>query len=50
VNERLTEVMERSFMEVWRTSRLHEVTLRTAAYILAIGRVARAQELRGASV
>ena len=47
VNARLGEVMERSFTEVWRAAKLHEVTMRTAAYVLAIGRVARAQELRG---
>jgi glutamate dehydrogenase (NAD(P)+) len=47
VNARLAEIMERSFAEVWRTSEAHGVTMRTAAYMLAIGRVARAQELRG---
>ena len=47
VNDRLREIMGRSFAEVWRLSKLHEVSMRTAAYTLAIGRVARAQELRG---
>ena len=47
VNDRLREIMERSFAEVWRMSKEREVSLRTAAYMLAIGRVARAQELRG---
>ena len=47
VNARLAEIMDRSFSEVLRTSETHGVTMRTAAYMLAIGRVARAQELRG---
>jgi glutamate dehydrogenase (NAD(P)+) len=47
VNARLAEIMDRSFSEVLRTSETHRVTMRTAAYMLAIGRVARAQELRG---
>jgi glutamate dehydrogenase (NAD(P)+) len=49
VNERLGEVMQRSFAEVLRTSQEHQVTMRTAAYMLAVARVARAQELRGSS-
>jgi glutamate dehydrogenase (NAD(P)+) len=47
VNERLGEIMRRSFAEVLRTSQESRVTMRTAAYMLAVGRVARAQELRG---
>ena len=47
VNEKLGEVMARSFAEVLRTSHERRVTMRTAAYMLAIGRVARAHELRG---
>lgn len=47
VNDRLAEIMDRSFQEVLRVATEHEVSLRTAAYILAIGRVARAQSLRG---
>ena len=47
VNERLAEIMRRSFAEVVKTSREHQVSMRTAAYILGIGRVATAQRLRG---
>jgi glutamate dehydrogenase (NAD(P)+) len=47
VNERLRDVMERSFDEVVRYAEVHGVSNRIAAYILAIDRVARALKLRG---
>lgn len=47
VNERLRDVMERSFDEVVRYAEAHGVSNRIAAYILAIDRVARALKLRG---
>ena len=47
VNERLRDVMERSFDEVVRTAEARGVSTRIAAYILAIDRVARALKLRG---
>lgn len=47
VNERLTEIMHRAFAEVLRISTEHGVSMRTAAYMVGIGRVARAHELRG---
>jgi glutamate dehydrogenase (NAD(P)+) len=47
VNERLAEVMRRSFAEVLKLATAHGVSMRTAAYMLGIGRVARAHELRG---
>jgi glutamate dehydrogenase (NAD(P)+) len=47
VNERLQDVMDRSFAEVVRYSETHHVTNRTAAYMVAIDRVARALTLRG---
>jgi len=47
VNERLGEIMTRSFAEVLRTAERHRVPMRTAAYMLAIGRVATAHRLRG---
>ena len=50
VNDRLREIMDRAFAEVLRVSREQLVTMRTAAYMVAIGRVARAQELRGLHV
>ncbi len=47
VNERLLDVMERSFDEVVRYAELHRVNNRIAAYMLAIDRVASALKLRG---
>jgi glutamate dehydrogenase (NAD(P)+) len=47
VNERLRDVMERSFDEVVRYAEVHKVNHRIAAYIVAIDRVARALKLRG---
>ena len=47
VNDRLKEVIERSFEEVVRYAELHQVNNRVAAYMLAIDRVAFALKERG---
>jgi glutamate dehydrogenase (NAD(P)+) len=47
VNDRLQDVMEKSFDEVVRYAEVHGVNNRIAAYIVAIDRVARALKLRG---
>jgi glutamate dehydrogenase (NAD(P)+) len=47
VNERLQEIMSRSFREVLELSRIRRVSLRTAAYMQAIGRVAAVHRMRG---
>ncbi len=47
VNERLTEVMQRSFANVLQYSKTHGVNMRTAAYMLSIDRVAAVHRLRG---
>jgi glutamate dehydrogenase (NAD(P)+) len=47
VNERLQDVMERSFDEVIAYAETHKVDNRIAAYLVAIDRVARALRLRG---
>jgi glutamate dehydrogenase (NAD(P)+) len=47
VNERLGDVMRRSFSQVLDLSAKHHVSMRTAAYMLGIGRVAEVQKLRG---
>ncbi len=47
VNERLQDVMDRSFEDVVRYADAHKVNNRIAAYMLAIDRVARALKLRG---
>ena len=47
INCRLDAVMTRAFGEVLALAIRHKVTMRTAAYILAIGRVAEAASWRG---
>lgn len=47
VNERLAEVMRRSFSQVLEIAEQKNVSMRTAAYMLGIGRVAAVQKLRG---
>jgi len=47
VNERLQDVMDRSFAEVTKYAAQHQVNNRIAAYMLAIDRVASALKLRG---
>lgn len=47
VNERLRDVIKRAFSEVWTIAQERGVDMRTAAYILAVSRVADAIRLRG---
>jgi glutamate dehydrogenase (NAD(P)+) len=47
VNHRLERIMVRSFRDVYETSRQMNIDLRTAALVLAIGRVAEATKTRG---
>ena len=47
VNERLEATMVRSFREVLALSQTRRVNMRTAAYMLAVHRVAAVHELRG---
>ncbi len=47
VNTRLEEIMTRSFGDVRALARQHKVTMRTAAYMLAISRVSTVHKLRG---
>lgn len=47
VNERLADIMRRAFAEVVKVSQAHKVPMRTAAYMVGIGRVAEAHRLRG---
>ncbi|MEJ2718678.1 MAG: Glu/Leu/Phe/Val dehydrogenase [Deltaproteobacteria bacterium] len=47
VNHRLKQVMSRAFHEVHARAVQHKVTMRTAAYMLGIGRVGEAKRLRG---
>ena len=47
VNERLTDIMRRSFADVLKLSLQHKVNMRTAAYMVSISRVATVHRLRG---
>jgi glutamate dehydrogenase (NAD(P)+) len=47
VAERLQKIMSRAFAETYQIAGRHKINMRTAAYILGVGRVARATELRG---
>jgi len=47
VNERLRDVMIRSFDDVHRYTKSHNVNMRTAAYMVSIDRVAAMHRLRG---
>jgi glutamate dehydrogenase (NAD(P)+) len=47
VNDRLNDIMTRSFAEVLKLATLHKVDMRTAAYMVSISRVATVHRLRG---
>jgi len=47
VNDRLSDIMVQSFQAVLNLSKQHKVNMRTAAYMLAISRVATVHRLRG---
>jgi glutamate dehydrogenase (NAD(P)+) len=47
INAELEKIMKDAYDRVAQISRSRQVTLRTAAYILAIGRVGKATVLRG---
>ncbi len=47
VNTKLEQIMKRAFHEVYETSQKYKTHMRTAAYILAVGRVAEATIVRG---
>ncbi len=47
VNQHLEKVMTRAFTEVLTIAKKHDVHMRTAAYILGVGRVAEATRIRG---
>ena len=47
INESLKEIMDRAFNDVHRMSTTREVDMRTAAYMVAVARVAEATTLRG---
>ena len=47
VNDRLREIITRSFGDVLNLAKQHKVSMRTAAYMLAISRVSTVHKLRG---
>ncbi len=47
VNQQLKHIMAKAFGEVFAIHQKEKVNMRTAAYMLAIGRVAEAKQLRG---
>ncbi len=47
INESLKQIMDKAFGDVYEMSKLHEVHMRTAAYMVAVARVAEATTLRG---
>jgi glutamate dehydrogenase (NAD(P)+) len=47
VNKQLHRIMKKAFDEVYRIAQKKRVNMRTAAYILAVSRVAAAKRLRG---
>jgi glutamate dehydrogenase/leucine dehydrogenase len=47
VNSQLQQIMQRAFNDVYEQSRKYRTHMRTAAYILAVGRVADATLVRG---
>ena len=47
INESLKEIMDRAFDAVHAMSEQREVDMRTAAYMVAVARVAEATTLRG---
>lgn len=47
INQRLQEIMMCAFGEVWQMAQKEKVDMRTAAYLLAVQRVANAVKLRG---
>jgi len=47
VNAFLRRIMERSFQEVWELQEQNKVTLRIAAYMLALDRTIKARKVRG---
>ena len=47
VNSRLQEIMNNAFHEVLEVSQREKVSMRDAAYMLAIERIARAIQIRG---
>ena len=47
INARLVKIMKEAFAGVWHTAQQHQVSLRTATFIVACTRILNVRELRG---
>ncbi|AVP56611.1 Glu/Leu/Phe/Val family dehydrogenase [Pulveribacter suum] len=47
INARLVRIMQEAFAGVWQVAQQHQVTLRTATFIVACKRILHAREMRG---
>ncbi|MFK0378407.1 MULTISPECIES: Glu/Leu/Phe/Val family dehydrogenase [Pandoraea] len=47
INQRLERIMREAFDGVWHVAQEHQVSLRTAAFIVACSRILQAREMRG---
>jgi glutamate dehydrogenase (NAD(P)+) len=47
INLRLVKIMRSAFTHIWDTAKTHNVSLRTATFIVACTRILQARELRG---
>ncbi|MBU3566564.1 Glu/Leu/Phe/Val dehydrogenase [Polynucleobacter sp. MWH-HuK1] len=47
INARLVSIMKEAFDSIWETSQKHQVTLRTATFIIGCTRILRARQDRG---
>ena len=47
INARLVRILQEAFDGVWQVAQQHQVSLRTATFIVACTRILRARELRG---
>ncbi len=47
INARLVRIMREAFEHIWQTAQTHQVSLRTATFIVACTRILQARELRG---
>ncbi len=47
INSRLVRIMQDAFAAIWQVAKEHQVTLRTATFIVACKRILHARELRG---
>ncbi|HPR43617.1 MAG TPA: Glu/Leu/Phe/Val dehydrogenase [Ottowia sp.] len=47
INQRLVRIMTEAFTAVWNTAQQHQVSLRTATFIVACRRILQARDMRG---